>query len=337
MASPPADRRSLLRQENSDLSDTSIAINSPTIPFPHQRHAYQRMGSGAQDEYADPAPQYTSPTGVGATVRFDSMDDELTGLGIIDRTNTIPRVPVGSRRQSVTPVAPSSAYAPQSQEAARASPNSNSNPSAPNSSNPLLSPAAWTRQPTRHGSGSFAYDTDRIEPLREVSLSDQDIRKKKTAFSESIDVAFGDSDGDGEGRPSTHNDNDDHDHDDQARKFVYILSTKLRADSCRSITFMSCDRRHSLQSKKLALDFDFNHVCLFYSIFRNMAGNSSRSTKIWADDTFRRKSYTRDGVNPFRAFRQKYRVVVCYGICYLPRPSLEQAVAGESIPWSHNR
>lgn len=306
MASPPADRRSLLRQENSDLSDTSIAINSPTIPLPHQRHAYQRMGSGAQDEYADPAPQYSSPTGAGATVRFDSMDDELRGLGIIDRTSTIPRVPVGSRRQSGTPVTPSTTYAPQPPQGTRASPNSSSNPSAPNSSNPLLSPAAWTRQPPRHGSGSFTYDADRIEPIREPSLSDQDIRKKKTAFAESIDVAFGDSDGEGERRPSSHNDNDHHDHDDHARKFVYFLSTKERTDSCRSTTFMSCYPRYSLQSKKLAFDFNFNHVCLFHNIFRNMAGNSSGSTEIWANDTFGRKSYTRDSVNPLCTFREKY-------------------------------
>jgi hypothetical protein len=220
MAELPADRHSLLRQENSDLSDTSIAIASPILPLPLQRHAYQRMGSGAQDEYADPAPQYTSPTGVGATVRFDGIDDELGGLGIIDRTNTsIPRVPVGSRRESIPPVAPSSNDAPQPNENTRPSPNINSNPSAPNSSNPLLSPTGWTR----HGSGSFTYDADRIEPVRGLSQSDQDIARKKTAFAESIDVAFGDSGDEREGRESLHSEHGhNHGHDDHERKLIHL-------------------------------------------------------------------------------------------------------------------
>jgi hypothetical protein len=233
MSNQAHDRRSLLREENSEIPDNSIAIESPILPNPNQRHAYQRMGTSEDDE-TDPAPQYTSPGGVGATVRFSTIDDELRGLGIIQRTNTIPRRPVGTSRESVSLVSAVDTVSP-----VNTPPPTRPAPTAPNSSNPLLSPVAWTRHegdrsPYENYRSPYeeerdhAYDMDRIEPMRSLSFEDADIAKKKATFAESIDVAFRDSadhrrppsqTGNSDHHHDDHHDDHNHDHNDQTRRW----------------------------------------------------------------------------------------------------------------------
>lgn len=158
MADNAQDRRCLLRQECSDLSDASIA--SPI----HQRHGYQRMDS--QGQYTEPAPTYTSPT--ISINEFGGLDHGSTGLGIREQPVSILRRPLP--HQTPSPETPSNTFTP----------SSNRSPAnAPGSSNPLLSPA-WQRQ-----SGEFAG----MGQMRDQGLGDS---PRKATFVDSPDVALRD-------------------------------------------------------------------------------------------------------------------------------------------------
>lgn len=168
MADNPSDRRSLLRQEGSDLSDTSTAIGSPTFPLPHQRHGYHRMSSQGSVEFAnDPAPS--------SSVR--NMEDDV-GLGISGAPRSINRVPVG-RRSSLTPPSPSKPFTPST--SAKPSPMT---PQTPGSSKAFLSPApAWQR----FDSGTYSFGRG-LDPMQE--MDEQDISKGKASFNENIDNGY---------------------------------------------------------------------------------------------------------------------------------------------------
>src|SRR6187402_2571615 len=138
MASNPADRRSLLRPEGSDLSDTPTAIGSSSPP--HQRHNYRQMGSQGSADFIDPSPRYSSP--IPTVNAFEPLDQSVRGLGISDRrqsVQSIQRVPVGSRTP-LSPPGPSTPFTPST--SAKDSPHTGS---TPGSSNPLLYPA-WPLQ-----------------------------------------------------------------------------------------------------------------------------------------------------------------------------------------------
>ena len=164
MAGNPPDRRSLLRQEGSDLSDASTAVGSPT--FPHQRHGYHRMNSQGSVEFAsDPVPK---PSVI-------NVEGNVQGLGIMGAPRSINRIPVGSK-SSLTPPSPSKPFTPLT-----SSKNSPMTPQTPGSSKAFLSPApAWQR----YDSGNYTFGGG-LDPMQE--MDEQNISKGKTSFIESID------------------------------------------------------------------------------------------------------------------------------------------------------
>jgi hypothetical protein len=182
MSDNPPDRRSLLRQEGSDLSDTSTAIASPTLP--QQRHGYHRMSSqGSADFTSDPAPSFS----------VSNMEDDV-GLGITGTTRSINRVPVGSRN-SLTPPSPSKPFTPST--SAKHSPMT---PQTPGSSKAFLSPApAWQR----YDSGTYTFGGG-LNPMDE--MDEQDISKGNPHSNENIDTGYAED----HQRRST-NDDDDND------------------------------------------------------------------------------------------------------------------------------
>lgn len=167
MSDNPPDRRSLLRQESSDLSDSSTAIASPT--FPHQRHGYHRMNSqGSVDFLNNPAPNSS----------VSNMEDNVQGLGITGAPRSINRVRVGSR-SSATPPSPSKPFTPST-----TAKNSPMTPQTPGSSKAFISPApAWQR----YDSGNNTY-AGGLDPMHE--MDEQDISKGKTSFHENLENGF---------------------------------------------------------------------------------------------------------------------------------------------------
>lgn len=163
MSEREPDRRSLLRHEGSDLSDTSTALNSPS--FPHQRHAYHRMNSqGSEDVAPNRALNFSS--------QGTNDGGEEYGLGIIARPISITRVPVGSRG-TITPASPSKSFT-----TSPSAGNSPMTPQTPGSSKPLLSPySPWQR----HGSGNLA-------PMMETD--EQDISKSKSPYADSLEIGY---------------------------------------------------------------------------------------------------------------------------------------------------
>ncbi|KAL2067626.1 hypothetical protein VTL71DRAFT_15722 [Oculimacula yallundae] len=189
MSKQPADRRSLLTPQTSDLSDSPLI---PSTPSPDLRGTFNRANTMSGD-FSDPSPRYTSPP-IPTINEFEPLDTQIRGLGISDRRQSIQRVPVGSRNSiAMSPLGPAT---PSTN--ARNSPNvqfSNSpGTSAPGSANPLLSPA-W---PVR---GGYNGDPD-----------EQDITKGRNGFVDDVDE-FGNM---GQSRgPSSMN-------DDTARLFAPV-------------------------------------------------------------------------------------------------------------------
>jgi hypothetical protein len=104
------DRRSLLQQEDSGISESSAAIpssnpaKSPTSPrSPILRHGYQRMDSSP--DLGDPVSKSSPKPSIYSF--FENDDQGAHGLGISDRRTSIQRVPVGSR---TSPRAPSNPF-----------------------------------------------------------------------------------------------------------------------------------------------------------------------------------------------------------------------------------
>lgn len=163
----PPDRRSLLRQEGGDLSDTSTAVASPT--FPHLRHAYHRMSSqGSIDLPNDPTP--------GPSV--NNMEDGMQGLGITAAVRSIKRVPVGDR-SSITPPSPWKPFTPLT-----STKNTPMIPQSPGSPKPFLSPApAWQR----YDSGDHTIDEE-LAPMQEID--ERDISKGKASFNNGLDNGY---------------------------------------------------------------------------------------------------------------------------------------------------
>jgi hypothetical protein len=162
------DRRRLLSQEASGLSEASTAIASPTF---QQRHTYHRMSSqGSADFTNDPPPSFSN----------NNMESDV-GLGILGTVRSINRVPVGSRNStSTTPSSPSKPFTPS--ESARNSPMS---PQTPGSSKAFLSPAlAWQRYDP---AGGRSYGGG-LNPMHETN--EQDISRGRTHFNEGDDNGY---------------------------------------------------------------------------------------------------------------------------------------------------
>jgi hypothetical protein len=140
----------MLRTDGSDLSDSFVAITSPT----QQRRGYQRMGS--QEFEDDPAPQYISP--LSANTSFGS-DATPQGLGIIPEAG-IPRRPVGGH--IVSPQTPQIAFS--SNTSTRNSPNIGT----PGPLNPLLTPDLLH-------TGRDLYDGEDLGAERDQGLEEHDI------------------------------------------------------------------------------------------------------------------------------------------------------------------
>jgi hypothetical protein len=196
MSDNQPDRRSLLRQEGSDLSDASTAIASPT--FPHQRHGYHRMNSQGSVDFPNNPPQPSS---------VSNMEDNIQGLGITGASRSISRVPFGSRI-SLTPPSPSKPFTPLT-----SSKNSPMTPQTPGSSKAFLSPApAWQR----YDSGNYTLGAG-LDPMQE--MDEQDISRGKTSFNDSLD----NRDGEDHQNRSTNDDDDN----DNKRVLDRLLHNKI--------------------------------------------------------------------------------------------------------------
>ncbi|KAH9208642.1 hypothetical protein DL95DRAFT_373071 [Leptodontidium sp. 2 PMI_412] len=192
MSKQPADRRSLLKPQFSDLSDTP---SMPSTPSPDLRGTFARVDTMSGD-FTDPSPRYTSP--IPKINAFEPMDSQVRGLGISDRRQSIQRVPVGSRNSDT--ICPLDAATPSTN--ARSSPNvgqfGSPGTSAPGSANPLLSPA-WPARDGYNSGGS-----------RDPSLDEQDITKGKNVVVDNVDIGYGNTrDQSRSGPPSMNNDNND--------------------------------------------------------------------------------------------------------------------------------
>ena len=165
MADNPPDRRSLLGQEESDLSDPTIAIAAPTLPY--QRHAYRRMNSqGSLDLPSPPLPSSSA----------GNMEDNEQGLGISQAARSITRVPVGGRA-SPTPPSPWKPFSP-----SISTKNSPTLPQNPGSSKQAFSspPPSWQN----YGSGNYQFG-EGLGPMLEID--EQDISRAKSSHNETPD------------------------------------------------------------------------------------------------------------------------------------------------------
>ncbi|CZT10179.1 uncharacterized protein RAG0_14723 [Rhynchosporium agropyri] len=148
MLKQPADRRSLLTPQTSELSDTP---SIPSTPSPDLRGTFNSAETMSGD-FTDPSPRYTSPP-IPTIHEFEPLDTHVLGLGISDRRQSIQRVAVGSRKS----MSPSGPNTPSTN--ARNFPNVQYSispmTSAPGSANPLISPA-W---PVRDGYNGESDDT----------------------------------------------------------------------------------------------------------------------------------------------------------------------------------
>ncbi|KAK0115752.1 hypothetical protein ONS95_012805 [Cadophora gregata] len=196
MSKEPTDRRSLLKPQISDLSDSPSM--SSTTPSPDLRGTFHRADTMSGD-FTDPSPRYTSP--IPTIQAFQPMDSQVQGLGISDRRHSIQRVPVGSRNSdTISPLDPPTPFTPSMN--AKGSPNigqfiNSPGTSVPGSANPLLSPA-W---PARDG-----YSTG---GSRDPSLDEQDITKGRSVMVDNIDLGYQSTRDQQSGPPSMNNDNND--------------------------------------------------------------------------------------------------------------------------------
>lgn len=156
MSDNPTDRRSLLRQEGSDLSNAETIVTGEAISH---RRGYARMSSqGSFEALNKDASQLLA----------NKMQGDEQGLGISGAPQTINRVPVGGRTPShsrhFTPIT-----------------SSISSPQTPGSSQPFLSPSMpWQR-----------YDTgDNISAGGLGPMEEQDIGRGKGSLTDSVDPAY---------------------------------------------------------------------------------------------------------------------------------------------------
>ena len=100
-------------------------------------------------------------------------------------------------------------------------------------------------------------------------MDDVDITKAKHAFTDSIDVAFGESGDERSVRPtSTNNDNDD----DNISKFTkFGIETGTHNFRINTRTCLSRLTRYTLFSQKLASDIHLDTLYILNSLLWNMA------------------------------------------------------------------
>jgi hypothetical protein len=188
--SNPQDRRSLLRQEGSDLSDASTAIGSPTLA--QYRHGYRRMLSDSMDLTDRSQPQIDGgfyETDISGSSPYNPYDGGV-GLGISGTpqptsASSIHRVPVGTKNSS--PQTPGGVKAFQPGHITSLS--SGSTPLTPGSSNPLLSPS-W--QSNQH---QYGYDGGGMGPMYGGGMQQPpQNHSRSSSFQNNIDPFVADDD-----------------------------------------------------------------------------------------------------------------------------------------------
>ncbi|KAM0154321.1 hypothetical protein ACHAQE_000825 [Botrytis cinerea] len=187
MTASPAERKSILKSRDIDLSDTTTAVASSSVStsppkLTHQRHGYRRMDSQGSVQFSPnlenvqkTAPYSTIPLIVeGESSESANMSE---GLGIS-------RMPTSGSRKSPSPPSPSSGfYSPPIGPASMMT-------SPATSTNRLLASPTWTEHNTYGGGGVFL-DVDQGQRRNNESLDEQDIsRGRISAFTESLDQAF---------------------------------------------------------------------------------------------------------------------------------------------------
>ena len=149
--SNPQDRRSLLRPQGSDLSDTSTALPSPPTTVPQQRHGYRRKPTNEEL-----IPSLSEPEQEDIPLRYPDEPQRLNqGLGItgVNRPVLITRKPVSVKSSPQTPSAATSF-----KSTTDTSPGPRSSPytpdtATPGSAKPFLSPP-WQG----HKSEEYSYE-----------------------------------------------------------------------------------------------------------------------------------------------------------------------------------
>lgn len=187
MTASPAERKSILKSRDIDLSDTTTAVASSSVStsppkLTHQRHGYRRMDSQGSVQFSpnlenvqETTPYSTIPLIVeGESSESANMSE---GLGIS-------RMPTSGSRKSPSPPSPSSGfYSPPIGPASMMT-------SPATSTNRLLASPTWTEHNTYGGGGDFL-DVDQGQRRNNESLDEQDIsRGRISAFTESLDQAF---------------------------------------------------------------------------------------------------------------------------------------------------
>lgn len=211
MSNTPGDQQSLLRDPGY-LPESSPTPGSPTLRPANPRRGYQRMDSSGHN-YNDPAPGYSSP--VSVISNFETFEAGTAGLGIIQRPESIQRVPVGSR-------------------------NSSSNPFK-SSSSALGSPNLLEDVSNRNS--------------RSQSANEGDARRSKNIFSESPEVPFVTVNEVPRGTPSTMNNESDNDNDnlsmaDVQRAEVVLTIVRTFCGTLHTIYGgMPSETRHTLTSR----------------------------------------------------------------------------------------
>ncbi|RDW84840.1 hypothetical protein BP6252_02430 [Coleophoma cylindrospora] len=181
MAGHAPDRRSLLRNEGSDISEASTAIDSPVVKSPpHHRHTYHRMASNGSFN-----SQHASIHAISEVDEADeAAEGPVRGLGIENVTTgikasptPIARVPVGAERSSV---GTSPMQLGSSKAFSTISFDSKSSPQTPGSGKPLLPSPAWAR----FDDGIYTHGGE-ADPQQ--NIQEQDISKGNiSTFSEDL-------------------------------------------------------------------------------------------------------------------------------------------------------
>jgi hypothetical protein len=168
MADVPADHRTLLKGEGSDLADASTAIASPA--FPQHQHDFCRMDAQVSAEKSDLARRCSSL--ISSITTFDGAESEIQGLGITQQPMPMSMATVEGR----SPIFP---------RISTKSPSINSSPQTPGSSKSLLSPDSMQPMSVRNKYGGQGWG-----PLQEEPEDPQDMSNMRKTFGNGSSIAL---------------------------------------------------------------------------------------------------------------------------------------------------